>query len=47
MAVRRQTVKEYIGARYVPLFYDDGNGGAECVSGIVGSQRPAHKDTGG
>lgn len=23
------SIKEYIGARYVPLFYDDGNGGAE------------------
>ena len=34
MAVRRQTVKEYIGARYVPLFYDDGNGGAEWTNTV-------------
>ena len=27
--MRNTSVKEYIGARYVPLFYDDGQGGAE------------------
>lgn len=29
------SIKEYIGARYVPKFYDDGNGGAEWTNTVT------------